>query len=412
MRKILFISGSIGLGHITRDLAIAQELRKANPEVEISWLASHPASLIIKESGETLLPEADNYANDNVHAENAARGFHLNLLKYLSDARGAWATNVSLFERVTAKEQYDIVIGDETYELVVAQIKRPELNKKPFVMIYDFLGVDSLTRNPVDRFMAYMWNRIWVQDRNLFSKERNVALFVGEPEDIPDKSFGFMLPNRRLHSNTYYKFLGYILGFDPKEYSDRSKIRAKLGYGEEPLVLCSVGGTSVGRNLLELCGQSYPIIKTKIPDLRMVLVCGPRISPDSLSAPRGVEIRKYVPRLYEHFAASDLAIVLGGGTSTLELTALRRPFLYFPIEGHFEQEISVASRLARHRAGERMLFSETTPTQLAEKTISNLGKDVNYVPVNTDGAQKAAQIITSLNSRVPDQGVSAGSPRT
>ena len=54
----------------------------------------------------------------------------------------------------------DIVIGDETYELAVAQIKRPALNKKPFVMIYDFVGVDSLTKKPMDRFMAYMWNRI------------------------------------------------------------------------------------------------------------------------------------------------------------------------------------------------------------------------------------------------------------
>jgi predicted glycosyltransferase len=320
------------------------------------------------------------------------------VLKYLSSARGAWAANVRVFEKVTAKEQYDVVIGDETYELAVAQTKKPELNRQPFVMIYDFVGVDSLTKNPVDRFMAYLWNRVWTRDRHLYSKGKNTALFVGEPEDIPDKRFGFMLPNRRLHSKTYYHFLGYILGFDPKEYSDRSKIRSKLGYGEEPFVLCSVGGTSVGRHLLELCGQSYQIIKTRIPHLRMLLVCGPRISPDSLTAPPGVEIKQYVPRLYEHFAACDLAVVLGGGTSTLELTALQRPFLYFPLEGHFEQEISVASRLARHRAGERMIFTQTTPAQLAEKVISHLGKDVDYAPIPTDGAQKAAKIITSLDS--------------
>jgi len=69
-------------------------------------------------------------------------------------------------------------------------------------------------------------------------------------------------------------------------------------------------------------------------------ICGPCISPDSFSVPRGIEIKQYIPRLYEHFAASDLAIVLGGATSTLELTALQRPFLYFPLEGHFEQDIS------------------------------------------------------------------------
>ena len=66
MRKILFISGSIGLGHISRDLSITRKLRKANPEIEISWLASRPASLVINESGEKLLHEADDYANDTV----------------------------------------------------------------------------------------------------------------------------------------------------------------------------------------------------------------------------------------------------------------------------------------------------------------------------------------------------------
>jgi UDP-N-acetylglucosamine:LPS N-acetylglucosamine transferase len=130
----------------------------------------------------------------------------------------------------------------------------------------------------------------------------------------------------------------------------------------------------------------------------MIMNCGPRISSESLNLPEGVETRQYVPDLYQHFAASDLAIVLGGGTSTLELTALRRPFLYFPLEGHFEQEITVASRLTRHQAGEKMLFSQTTPQLLAEKVISNIGKEVNYATLNTDGARNSAQIINKLLS--------------
>ena len=58
-----------------------------------------------------------------------------------------------------------------------------------------------------------------------------------------------------------------------------------------------------------------------------------------------------MPRLYEHFAACDVAVVQGGGTSTLELTALRPPFVYFPLEGHAEQTLVVAKRLARQGAG-------------------------------------------------------------
>jgi spore coat polysaccharide biosynthesis predicted glycosyltransferase SpsG len=396
VKKILFISGSLGLGHVKRDLAIAKELRKQNPNMQISWLAANPAILVLQDEGERLLPEADNYANDNISAENAAKGSHLNLLKYLSNARGAWATNVKIFEQVSSGEKFDVIIGDETYELVVAQIRKPTLNKVPFVMIYDFLGVDSMSRSPLHILMAYLWNRVWSQDYKLFSTGKNMALFVGELEDIPDRRFGVFLPNRRHHSETYYKFIGYILSFDPTEYLDKKRIRSKLGYGEEPLVICSVGGTSVGKRLLELCGEAYPIIKSKVPNLRMILNCGPRISPESLNIPEGVETRQYIPDLYQHFAASDLAIVLGGGTSTLELTALRRPFLYFPLEGHFEQEITVAKRLARHRAGEKMLFSQATPQFLAEKIISNIEKKVNYPTINTNGAHQAAKLITRL----------------
>lgn len=379
-----------------RDLAIANELRSLRGDVDITWIASHPASVKIEEVGEVLHPLASSFANDNVAAEESSRGASLNLLKYLSRARGAWDTNVRVFDEVTKGGEFDLVIGDETYELLVAQMKDPSMNRAPFVMIYDFLGVDAMTWNPVDRVMSYIWNRLWSQDRKLYSMGRNIALFVGEPEDVPDRKFGLMLPNRRAHAREHYCFIGYIIGFDPAEYRDREVLRVRLGYGKGPLVVCSIGGTSVGKDLLELCGKAYTVVRDRLPDVQMVAVCGPRIDPGSLDLPGGVEVRGYVPKLYEHFAACDLAIVLGGGTTTLELTCLQRPFLYFPIEGHFEQELTVASRLTRHRAGERMSFTGTTPDSLAEKVVANIGREVDYDLSNMDGAKAAAKRISDL----------------
>jgi len=381
---------------VIRDLAIARELRELRDDIEITWIASHPASVKIEEEGEVLHPRASSFANDNESAEESSRGVNLNLLKYLSRARGAWDTNVGVFDEVTRDGGFDLVIGDETYELLVAQMKDPSLNRLPFVMIYDFLGVDAMTWNPVERVMSYVWNRIWSGDRKLYSTGRNIALFVGEPEDVPDRRFGLMLPNRRAHAREHYTFIGYIIGFDPAGYRDREALRARLGHGDGPLIVCSIGGTSVGKDLLELCGKAYTIVREQLPDVQMLAVCGPRIDPGSIDLPEGVDVRGYVPKLYEHFAASDLAIVLGGGTSTLELTCLQRPFLYFPIEGHFEQELTVASRLARHRAGERMSFSGTTPDSLAEKVVSTIGREVDYDLSNMDGARVAAQRISEL----------------
>jgi UDP-N-acetylglucosamine:LPS N-acetylglucosamine transferase len=213
---------------------------------------------------------------------------------------------------------------------------------------------------------------------------------------VADKKFGFLLPNRREWAKKLCKFVGYVLRFDPEDYTDKAKVRSKLGYGKEPLIVCSIGGTSIGKELLELCAQAYAIVREKIPDLRMVLVCGPRLAVESVRVPPGVEVRGYVPALYEHFAASDLAIVQGGGTTTNELTALKLPFIYFPIEGHFGQEIIDVEKLARHQAGVKMTYSHTTPQSLAEKVISNIGKEVNYKPIPTDGARKAAELINKL----------------
>ena len=397
MKKILYVSGSIGLGHVTRDLAIAGQLRKQYPDVELSWLASDTAAIPLKEAGEKLLLEADMYADVNFSAEKAARGFGMNLLKYGRKVRRQFSRNVKILKQIVAKEQFDLVVGDETYELAIALAIKHILIKAPFVMIYDFLGMDSVTMNPVEKFEASVFNKIWTwTDRRLFSDPKNLALFAGELQDVPDKGLGFLLPNRREHARVHYKFTGHILPFDPEEYTDKTKIRAKLGYDPEPLVVCSIGGTSIGKDLLELCGQAYPMIKQRVPDLRMVLICGPRLSVEGLEVPDGVEVRGYVPALYQHFAASDLAIVQGGGTATLELTALRRPFLYFPLSNHCEQQVHVAGRLARHKAGVKMVYSQTTPEILAGKVIANLGKKVNYPPVPMQGAQKAAQLIGEL----------------
>lgn len=393
MRKILFISGSIGLGHVTRDLAIASALRKLDSDITIEWLAAHPASMMLQQAGELLLPEACIYANDNIAAEQAAAGYRLNLLKYLTRASRHWKNNVALFRKATASVSYDLVIGDETYELVVAFKKDPSLKKAPLVMIYDFIGLDVMTLNPLDWVGTYIWNRLWSED---YLKRRppvfDLGMFIGKEEDVPDKKFGPLLPNRRVFAKKYLNFVGYVFPFDPGGYSDTATIRKKLGYGDHPVVVCSVGGTSIGKDLLNLCAAAYPLMKSRMPGLRMVLICGPRIMADSLTIPPGIEILEYVPALYEHFAACDLAIVQGGATSAFELAALRKPFIYFPIEGHFEQA-QVADRLDGYGAGVKMSYSQTAPGVLSEKALSLIGKEVNHAAIPCDGAQKAAQLI-------------------
>jgi predicted glycosyltransferase len=128
----------------------------------------------------------------------------------------------------------------------------------------------------------------------------------------------------------------------------------------------------------------------------MIVVAGPRVDPAQLPAPDGLEIRRYVPDLYRHLAACDLAVIQGGLTTAMELTACRRPFLYFPLRHHFEQNLHVRHRLQRYRAGRYMDYDNAGPEQIAAAIAAEIGRNVDYHSVAADGAARAAAMLADL----------------
>ena len=127
------------------------------------------------------------------------------------------------------------------------------------------------------------------------------------------------------------------------------------------MCIVSVGGSGVGEHLLRRVIDAHPLAAARVPGLRTIVVAGPRIDPESLPRHDGLEVVGYVHNLYRHLAACDLAVVQGGLTTAMELTANRRPFLYFPLKHHFEQNVHVRHRLERYRAGRRMDFDASPP---------------------------------------------------
>ena len=281
---------------------------------------------------------------------------------------------------------------------MIAMNANKNIKKCPFVVIYDFLGLEATTLNPIDHLVAYITNRAWLKFLKSNPPLAEKTVFIGEIEDVPDTKFGFMMPNRRMLAEKAFNFVGYALPKDIENYRDKEKARELLGYGKNPLVLCSIGGIAAGKDLLKLCADAYPLVKEKIPNLDMVLVCGPRVQPNSIQVPEGVKVVGYLPNLYRHLGAADLCVVSSGGTITLELTALQKPFLYFPLENHFEQKVEVAERCKRHHAGVRMTFSSTSAKSLSEAIISNTAKTVDYSKIPINGSNEAARIIANVLS--------------
>ena len=130
----------------------------------------------------------------------------------------------------------------------------------------------------------------------------------------------------------------------------------------------------------------------------MIVVAGPADRPgDAARRTTGLEVRAYVHDLYRHLAACDLAVVQGGLTTTMELTANRRPFLYFPLRHHFEQNFHVRHRLERYGAGRRMDFESDGPGEIAAAIAEEIGREVDYRPGRRRTARRARpQLIAEL----------------
>ena len=84
----------------------------------------------------------------------------------------------------------------------------------------------------------------------------------------------------------------------------------------------------------------------------------------------------------------------------MELTANRRPFLYFPLRHHFEQNFHVRHRLDRYGSGRAMDFATATPDVIAQAISDELGRTIDYRPVETDGAGQGLKNIRARTAAI------------
>lgn len=397
-RKALFVSSAIGLGHVQRDLAIARELRKLQPDLQVDWFTVHPASTYLQREGERVHPACARLANESSHFESQAGEHDLQAFFALRTMDEVMARNFLVFDDLLEHEHYDIVIGDEAWELDYHYHENPERKRQPFVFLTDFIGCLPMEEgNEREAFLCADRNADEIEHVARYPWIRDRALFVGNPEDVPELPFGPGLPVIRDWAQRNFAFTGYALPFDPKALADTEALRARHGYGkDEKLVIAAVGGTAVGAPLLQKIAQAFPLMKRQVPELRLVLVAGPRVAPDAFPTMDGLDVRPYVHNLFEHLACSDLALVQGGLSTCMELVATGKRFLSFPLERHFEQCIHVQHRLRNYCADCAVQFRGLTAAGLADKALQAMEAPVRYRNVETDGAQRAARRILEV----------------
>ena len=397
-KRALFVSSPIGLGHARRDLAIADELRKLRPGLEVHWLAQHPVTELLTRRSERIHPASAYLASESGHFEDEAAEHDLHAFQAVRTMDEIMVSNFMVFTDLVENEPFDLWAGDEAWDVDYFLHENPELKRAPYVWLTDFVGwlpmPDGGTR---ERSLTTDYNAEMIEQIDRFPRLRDKAIFVGNPADVVADSFGAGLPLIRDWVQQHYQFSGYVSGMSPDDFADREAVRAELGYrAGERVCVVTVGGSGVGTGLLRRVMAAFPAAKRLVPELRMIVVAGPRIDPGSLPSADGLEVRGYVHDLYRHLAVCDLAVTQGGLTTTMELTAGQRPFIYVPLRHHFEQNFHVRHRLAQYGAGRCLDYAETVPDVLAQAMADEITRPVRYRPVEHDGAAPAAAQLAEL----------------
>ena len=336
MIDITFFSSPIGLGHVTRDFAIVQNLK----EIPIKFVTGDSAARFLNQLEFNV---KDVYIPPKFIIKN---GLLQNSLIWLWKYYKYYKTCKEIASSIIKKEKPKIVVSDEDFAaLAIAQ----EQNLHT-ILITDILetkftkGIGSIIERKMNNSM----------------------------KDIMKKCNVIILPEEGIDEDNIRRVGPIVRNVD----STREELRKKFSFNKKTIVV-SVGGTDAGKFLIEKTVEAYSKIKE---DLELIIVTGP-----SLKKNYGKNIRNFgfVNNLHEIIFAADLIISLGGRTTIDESKSYGTPGIFIPIKNHFEQENNAL------REG----FSHDDINNLDKLISEKLVEKRN--PKNFDGAKKAADIINN-----------------
>ena len=331
-----FFSSPIGLGHVTRDIAIVNNLKN----ISINFVTGSGAAKILKKLEYKV---DDVYNPPSFIVEN---GMLNNQTKWLWNYFQYYKNCKNISEKIIKINNSDLIISDEDFaSLTVAQNL-----KIPNILITDVLetkftkGIVSLVERKMNKSMM-----------NII-KNCDVVIMPEEGHD---------------HDNI--KRVGPIV----REINfSREELREKFSFNKTTIII-SIGGTDAGLFLIEKSIKS--ILKIN-QDIEIVVVSGPAINKKFLN----VRNLGFVDNLHELIFAPDLIISLAGKSTIDEAKAYGTPGIFIPIKGHFEQEDNAKT--------EGFVFEDINRLEplISEKLEQKRNK------INTSGARFASEIIKKM----------------
>ena len=338
MIDVSIFTSPIGLGHATRDSALAQNLESFSKK----FVTGDVASKFLKQYGFDV---TDAYIPPKFKVKN---GKLQQPLKWLWDYYQYYKECKKISLEFIKKENPRIVLSDEDFaSLVIAQEK-----SIPSVLITDVLETEFT--NGFGK---------------IIEKKMNKSM-----KKIIDNCDAVIIPEVGENVDNI-KRIGPIVR---KTNFSREQLREKFGFDRKTIVL-SVGGTDAGKFLIEKILN----IEFIIDETKLVIVSGPSLK---INSKKNIENFGFVNNLHELIYAADLVISLAGKSTIDESEHYGTPGIFIPLKGHFEQEDNAKQKGFSYDDINRLEI--LIPKKLEERRN----------PKNYDGDKKAAEIIKKFLS--------------
>ena len=331
-----FFSSPIGLGHVTRDIAIVDNFR----DVSVNFVTGSGAAKILKKLDHKVqdVYNPPSFIVENGKLNNQTKWLW-NYYQYYKDCK-----NVS--EKILKKNNSQLIISDEDFaSLTVAQ----DL-EIPNVLITDVL--ETKFTKGIASFIERKMNK------SMMKIIKNCDVVI-----IPEKG----------DDQNNIKRVGPIV----REINfSREELRERFEFNKTTVVI-SIGGTNAGIFLID---EAIKAILKINQDIQIILVSGPAVTKKF----DNVKNLGFIHNLHEIIYASDLIISLAGKSTIDEANAYGTPGLFIPIKGHFEQEDNARN--------EGFMFEDIN--RLDKLILEKLEQKRNKI--NTEGAKLASEIIKEI----------------
>jgi UDP-N-acetylglucosamine--N-acetylmuramyl-(pentapeptide) pyrophosphoryl-undecaprenol N-acetylglucosamine transferase len=344
--SLLFFASPIGLGHATRDIAIADKL-ETPLKSRVRFVSGVGAAKLIEKKG---YPVLDAYRPEKFMVEN---GQLQQSFKWLMAYYSYYKKCKEIAADVLSKNGNGLIVSDEDF----ASIAVGEEKGRKRVLVTDILET-HFTKGAA----------------SLIEKKMNSSM-----RDMVKKCDRVIIPD---HGDDRDNFC-YVGPIVRDASAGRDELRTRFNFTRKTMVV-SVGGTDAGRYLIEKAVEAYRNVGKKL-DADLVIVPGP-----SLQLPQSQEYRNlgFVDNLHELVYAADLVVSLAGRSTMDESIAYGTPGVFIPIKGHFEQEQGAA----------RLGYKYDDVFRLEELMEEKIMAKRNSIAEGASGAQKAAEIISSLDT--------------